>query len=345
MNIDLPLIWSRREVLRRIAAAGAGAGLLGLGVRPALAEPPPETRSIRLLSDPEIPILCFAPQYLAEEFLHLEGFTDVSYVGFGDSISEGQALAANTVDMTAGLGSDYIAAIDAGTPIKVLAGLHAGCVEMFASERVKDLRDLAGKRIVITGQGGPEHIFLSSVVAYVGLDPARDVEWVSEPNYGAWPELLEAGEVDVVNAFPPQNLVLREKGFKHVILNTTTDDPWRHFFCCMVAARSEFVDKYPVATKRAIRAFVKANQLCEAEKELSARLLVERGATDRYDFALKTLEEVPYGAWRNYDPRATLRFFALRLREAGLVKATPREILARGTDFRFIDELHQELKV
>jgi NitT/TauT family transport system substrate-binding protein len=93
------------------------------------------------------------------------------------------------------------------------------------------------------------------------------------------------------------------------------------------------------------RAYVKATQLCEAEKELSARLLVKRGATERYDFALKTLEEVPYGAWRNYNPRDTMRFFALRLREAGLVKGTPKEILARGSDFRFIDELRQELKV
>ena len=149
----------------------------------------------------------------------------------------------------------------------------------------------------------------------------------------------------MVNAFPPLNFELREKRIGHVILNTTTDDPWRHFFCCMVAARREFVEEYPVATKRAIRALVKANQLCEAEKELSARLLVERGATNRYEYALKTLQDVPYGSWRSYDPRHTLRFYTLRLREAGLVRGTPSEILERGTDFRFIDELRREIKV
>ena len=100
-----------------------------------------------------------------------------------------------------------------------------------------------------------------------------------------------------------------------------------------------------MATKRAVRAFVKASQLCEADKKRSARLLVERGATDRYDYALKTLEEVPYGAWRSFEPRDTLRFYALRLREAGLVKGTPRELMERGTDFRFIDELRREMKV
>ena len=344
MNAYRHSTWTRREVLRRLSAA-AGAGMLGLGARSAAAEPPPETRSIRLLHDPEIPILCYAPQYLAEEFLRLEGFTDVRYNGFGDATSDSDVLVQDRADLSAGLGSDFVHAIDSGAPIVVLSGLHAGCTEMFASDRVADIQDLAGKRAVITGENGPEHIFLSSVVAYIGLDPARDIEWVVEPNYGKWPELLETGKVDIVFAFPPQNLELREKGIGHVILNTTTDEPWRHFFCCMVAARREFVDKYPVATKRAIRAFVKATQLCEADKELSARLLVERGATDRYDWALKMLEEVPYGAWRSYDPGDTVRFYALRLREAGLVKGTPREILERGTDFRFIDEIRRELKV
>ena len=343
MNITRNPTWTRRDVLRGFSAA-ASAGFLGPAARPVAAEPPPETRSIRLLHDPEIPILCYAPQYLAEEFLRLEGFTDVRYEGFEGATSESEVLVNDTVDVSAGLGSDLVAAIDAGAPIVVLSGLHAGCVEVFANDHVADLRSLAGKRIVVTGPGGPEHVFLSAVAAFIGLDPARDVEWVSEPNYGKWPELLARGKVDVVQAFPPQNLVLREKGIGHVILNTTLDDPWRHFFCCMVAARREFVRDYPVATKRTIRALIKANQLCETEKEVSARALVERGATDRYDFALKTLEEIPYGSWRSYDPQDTLRFFALRLREAGIVEATPREVLERGSDFRFIHELRRELK-
>jgi len=344
MHTNRSANWTRRELLRGVSAA-TSAALLGLGTRSAAAEPPPETRTIHLLHDPDVPVLCYAPQYLAKEFLHLEGFTDVRYNAYEDAITDSDVLVRGRADITAGLGSDFIYGIDSGAPIVILAGLHAGCTEMFASDRVATIRDLAGKRVVISGQGGPEHVFLSSVVAYIGLDPVRDIEWVEEPNYGKWPAMLEQEKVDVVNAFPPQNLVLREKGIGHVILNTTLDDPWRHFFCCMIAARREFVEKHPVATKRAVRAFVKANQLCEADKELSARLLVERGATDRYDHALKTLQEVPYGAWRSYEPRDTLRFFALRLREAGLVKGTPNELIERGTDFRFIDELRREMKV
>ncbi len=337
-------IWTRRELMVRLSTVAAGAGLIALGARTAMAEPPPETRTIRLPS-PEKPILCFAPQYLVEAFLRLEGFTDVRFRGFEGATSGTQGLANGTFDLAAGLGTGLITAFDGGAPIVILSGLHAGCTELFANDAVPRLRDLAGKRVPISRPGDPVHVMLSSIVAYIGIDPKRDIEWVVEPNYGAYPELLEAGKVDAVHAFPPQNFVLRERGLGHVILNTTVDDPWRHFFCCMVGARREFVESHPVATKRAVRALVKANQLCEADREGSARRLVELGATARYDYALAMLEEVPYGAWRSYEPRDTVRFYALRLHEAGLVKGTPREILERGTDFRFIDEIRHELRV
>lgn len=59
---------------------------------------------------------------------------------------------------------------------------------------------------------------------------------------------------------------------------------------------------------------------------------------------MQTLQDVRYGAWRDYDPEDTLRFFSLRLRDASLVKSTPQEIIERGTDWRFVDELKRELK-
>ena len=336
--------WTRRETLRGLAAA-VGTGCLGFGAPRAAAEPPPEVTTIRLLGDLDTPILCYAPQYLAEEFLRLEGFTDIQYRAFGQIASDSGPLIEDLVDITAGLGSDFIANIDSGAPIVVLSGLHAGCVEVFASDRVTSINDLAGKKLLSTQFGGPEHISLSSVVAFVGLDPLRDVEWIWEPDYGRWPELLAAEEVDVVQVFPPLNLTLRDNGVGHVILNTTIDDPWRHFFCCMVAGRRDFVQKNPVSTKRVIRALVKANQLCELDRTYSAQRLVDLGVTDRYDYALRTLEDVPYGAWRNYDPTDTIRFYSLRLREAGLVRNTPSKILELGSDFRFLDEIRQELKL
>jgi hypothetical protein len=39
-----------------------------------------------------------------------------------------------------------------------------------------------------------------------------------------------------------------------------------------------------------------------------------------------------------------LRFYAFRLREAGMIKSTPQRLIAQGTDWRFLNELKRELK-
>jgi NitT/TauT family transport system substrate-binding protein len=99
-----------------------------------------------------------------------------------------------------------------------------------------------------------------------------------------------------------------------------------------------------VATKRVIRSILKAADLCATEPERAARLIVEGGFTERYDYALQTLTENPYGAWREYDAEDTIRFYALRLHELGLIKSSPQKIIAEGTNWRFLDELKRELK-
>jgi len=75
------------------------------------------------------------------------------------------------------------------------------------------------------------------------------------------------------------------------------------------------------------------------QPKTAARLILERGWMDDYDLALSMVKEMPYGRWREYDPEDTVRFFALRLHEAGLIKSTPNKIIAQGTDWRFLNEL------
>jgi NitT/TauT family transport system substrate-binding protein len=102
--------------------------------------------------------------------------------------------------------------------------------------------------------------------------------------------------------------------------------------------------KYPIASKRILRALLKATDLCAAEPERVARHMVERGFTDNYDYNLQTLQELPYAVWRDFDPEDSVRFFALRLNEAGFIKLAPDRIIAEHTDWRFLNELKRELK-
>jgi NitT/TauT family transport system substrate-binding protein len=110
----------------------------------------------------------------------------------------------------------------------------------------------------------------------------------------------------------------------------------------MVAGNSDFVRKHPVASKRVLRAILKATDFCAADPARAAQQLVEGGFTGRYDYALQTLRDIPYAKWREYIPDDSVRFYALRLREVGMIKSSPNKILADGTDWGQWNELKRE---
>jgi NitT/TauT family transport system substrate-binding protein len=233
--------------------------------------------------------------------------------------------------------------LDEGDPVVILAGGHIGCFELFGSDRVRAVRDLRGKTVAVPQLGSSPHVFLASMVTYVGLDPRTDINWVTHPGPDAI-RLLADGKIDAYMAFPPEPQELRTKKIGHVVVNSMMDRPWSQYFCCLVGTNREFVRKHPVATKRALRAILKATDLCARDPERVARFLVDKGYAKHYDSALQTMRDVPYGKWREYDPADTVRFYALRLQEAGMIKSTPQKILAQGTDWRFLNELKRELK-
>ena len=329
----------RRELLWGAVAAGAAAALAGRS-RMAGAEPPPETMRLVLMQTVS---MCSAPQYVAEDLLRGEGFTDVRYIKKDSQRAVADALASGESNINIFFSGPLILRLDAGAPITILAGVHPGCYELFATERVRTLSDLKGKTVGIRGLEGPEHVFLSSMLAYVGLDPRKDVTWVSHSTDKSI-ALLAEGKIDAFMGFPPDPQELRARKVGHVVVNSNLDRPWSQYFCCVVAANREFVQKYPVATKRALRAILKGTDVCASEPDRASRYLVDSGRTPRYDLMRQVLKEIPYDRWRTYDPEDTVRFFALRLREAGMIRSTPQKIIATGIDWRFPNELKKELK-
>ena len=333
----------RRDFLKGLTAVGTGTFLDPRMAR-AGAEPPPETTRLRMLQFPTS--ICQAPLYVTDELLRAEGFTDINFVR-----TEGGIAARNLVRGEVDIGMNFIAPnlvrIEAGDPVVILAGVHIGCFELLGTERVRAIRDLKGKRVALGfGLDGPDHVFISTMASYVGLNPQREITWVvydREPVASAV-EAFATGQVDAFMAFPPVAQELRSRKIGQLVVNGVTDRPWSQYFCCMVIAHRDFVRRHPVATKRAVRAILKGIDLCALQPERAARTLVNQGFTDRYDYALQTMKELPYGKWREYDPADSVRFYALRLHEAGMIKSNPQKILAQGTDWRFLNELKKELK-
>jgi NitT/TauT family transport system substrate-binding protein len=327
----------RRRDFLRVWGAGAGA-LLGIRAERADAEPPPETKKLTLALTTSI---CQAPQYVAESLLKAEGFTDIRYAPVAGL--EAQALSRGEIDLTLTFAGPVLLHIDAGDPVVLLGGGHVGCLELFGNDRVRAIRDLKGKTVLVYALNNPAHVFLAIAMAHVGLDPRKDVTLVTRPPAEAI-AAFEKGEVDAIAVAPPVTQEMRARRLGRVVVDTAKDRPWSQYFCCMVVGHREFVRKYPVATRRAMRAILKSTDLCALEPERAARTLVDRGFATRYESAAQTMKELPYRAWRDYVPEDTVRFYALRLHEAGMIKSSPQKILAQGTDWRFFNELKKELK-
>ena len=280
---------------------------------------------------------------MAKEFLPAEGFTDVQDVKTESTVSI-KAVVAREVDIALNFSGPLITRVDAGDPLVILAGIHVGCFQLFGGERVRAIRNLKGKTVALfNGLGGPEHVFLASMAAHVGLDPRTDIRWVTHP-FETSTQLLVEGQVDAVLAFPPQAQELRARQVGQVVVNSLVDRPWSQYFCCMAYAHREFVRTHPVTIKRALRAILKATAVCSLEPERVARFLVDEGYTKTYAYALETMQDVGYNRWREYDAEDTIRFYALRLHEAGMIKSSPQKIVTQGTDWHALNELKKELK-
>jgi len=332
----------RRAFLRGAAATGTAAAA-GLRAGRAAAEPPPETTTIRLL---QFPSGCQGPLYVADDLLRAEGFQDVRYVRSDTTQSVYSEVTVRTVDLGLSFSAPFIVDVDRGAAEMVMVGgVHAGCFVLFGNQSVRSVRDLKGKIVSVPASDtqNTARMYIASMAAYVGLDPSKDITWVARPLDEAT-QLFAGGKVDAIMGFPPLAQDLRARKIGHVVVDSTVDRPWSQYFCCMMVANREFVKRCPVATKRAVRAIVKATAVCAQEPERVAGLLVERGIVKRYDYALQIVKELPYARWRDYDSEDTLRFYALRLREAGMIKSSPQKIIAQGSELRFINELRKELK-
>ena len=128
----------------------------------------------------KIPGICIAPQYVAEELIRAEGLTDFRYVDQQAGLASIAMLARGDIDFAMDFATALAIPIDQGAPIKVLAGVHVGCYELFAHEGINSVIDLKGKTVG-AGQnlGSDPHVFVTAMATHVGLDPLKDINWVT----------------------------------------------------------------------------------------------------------------------------------------------------------------------
>ena len=102
------------------------------------------------------------------------------------------------------------------------------------------------------------------MAAYVGLDPRKDINWVTHAPAESM-QLLAEGKIDAFLGFPPQPQELRAKQIGHVVVNSAVGPPLVAVLLLHGGrATGSSSGKHPVATKRALRAILKAADICAA---------------------------------------------------------------------------------
>jgi NitT/TauT family transport system substrate-binding protein len=342
---------NRRALLRwalGTGAAFAGGNILAACAQPAApgapdaSLPPPETTTVRFV----LPAACDPPTALAKEFLLEEGFTDITYVSVPVTTTEW--LVADKADFHSGYANFIVANVDAGLPILSLAGLHPGCFEVFATPGISSISDLRGKTVAVNAKDASDQFFgfFAILLAYVGINPLAEVNFIEvKPDVIALRDAFLDGRSQAFiapAAFGPA-MHRNPKNPGKVILDTTMDKPWSQYYCCELVANRNWARKNPVATKRVTRAVLRATDVVAKDKARAAREFVARVPGNVEQIVSEVIKDLSYD-WRDLDPAETLRFFALRLADSKLVKGTPQQIVAQGSDFAYMRQLKTELK-
>jgi NitT/TauT family transport system substrate-binding protein len=304
----------RRPVTRRQALRAGGLGLAGAGV--------------------------------AEEYLREEGFTEVEYVPVEYNYSFlTEKLGAGKVDFAYNFAPDISYAVDHGAPLVMLAGAHSACFEIYARQDIRAIGDLRGKTVafIVRDASDGDFAFAASVLQYIGLKPGTDVQLIAVAPDLYIPTIFDDGQFDATFVSPPFSYSLQDTDRGRVLLDSHKDDPFDRQLCCMTVANRDFYESYPIATRRALRALLRSIDFTAREPQRAVDEFSDWGWVTPRSYAQRMLDTVPYDVWRDYQPEDSVRFYALHLREAGLIESTPEEIIEKGADFTYFNELKEEL--
>ena len=183
--------WGRREFLHGLTAAGT-ASLLGVHPAPVAAEPPPETTRLRLTFQSRT--ICTGLKYF-RELLETEGFTDLQYANEESTSRRAARLASGASDIDVTYAAYLILRVDAGDPIVVLTGAHCGLPRAVCDQWDTHDPRPEGKGGRHRRVWGTRHVYIASMAACVGLDPRKDIKWVTYSGPEAI-QLLAEGNID-----------------------------------------------------------------------------------------------------------------------------------------------------
>ena len=292
--------------------------------------------------------LCIAPQYVAEDLLRARRVRGSALRRDEGRQPVHRAMRSRPARSTSACTASpsVIREPRRRRPILVLGGVHVGCYELFAPKASASIRELkGGPSAVPLGRRSSTSSPADGSDPNVGLDPDRDVA-LGHPPGGRTGTAPHRGKDRRVPGLPAGVTGAEgEEGRSRPASNSALDRPWAQYFCCAIVANRDFVRRHPGGHEaRRARPAEIGRHLCAWSPS------VRRGAWSTADTSNATTtrgrccRRSRTDKWREYGAEDSVRFYALRLREAGMMKSSPQKILAQGTDWRFLEGLKKELK-
>jgi NitT/TauT family transport system substrate-binding protein len=279
---------------------------------------------------------------MAGDYLREEGFTDVKIMPPAPL-----AFLRGEADISSAYSQWIVANVDAGSKMVALAGLHTGCIELWAKPGINSINDLKGRTIAVTSTDVTDVIygFWSAMLASVGLDARTDVNFITAGSQTSTLEVFLQGKSDALMAATFQVPLLRAdpRNQGRLLMSNLEDKPWSQYYCCQLIASRDWAQKYPMAARRATRAILRANDLVARDPAAAVLSAVSQNllGTTTYDTALAVLKNCRF-EWRDIDAEESLRFYSLRLAETKQVKGVPQQLVAQIASYAFIGELKKQ---
>jgi|AGTN01.3.fsa_nt_gi ABC-type nitrate/sulfonate/bicarbonate transport systems, periplasmic components len=255
----------------------------------------------------------------------------ISYAGSTDQLLE--SLSTGKADAAQGMVRRWLKPLEQGFDVRLIAGIHGGCVRMLATRAagITRLEDLKGKAIAVAEVGGIGYSMFASLLSKNGIDPDKDVQWrVYPPNLMG--VAVQKGEVQAVADVDP-NLWLLQKADSNLveILNSHTGY-YQGRVCCVLGVGAKLLkENRPVAAALA-QSLVEAAELT-AKDPLAAGKAFEpyspKATAEDLAGILQTME------YHTHPVKAELLddivFYAEEMKELSILKSStdPKEFAAR----------------
>ena len=240
--------------------------------------------------------VCGAPSYIAfekgffaEEGLNVElvsGTLDQLKVGLGS----GQFVNANG-------DFQWFPAIEQGLDLKIIGGLHKGCIRLVVppDSDIKTSADLKGKRIGIYEQGGTPQSVATVILANADIDPQTEVEWKVYP-LDQMTQAVSKGEIDAFVAWDPFGTLAQKNEGYTALSDIATDPLFADRSCCFLYASGAAISKEPDKVKAIANAYKKSTEWIQANPEETASIIIDKGyvAADDKELIVELLKSYEY---------------------------------------------------